>query len=459
MHIKNQIIPNGKTNTDHLKILRRGVGVWNQWRQDNLNIIPWLVNSILVNKNLDDIDFSKMTLAGSNLNFTSLNRANLSYTNLYGARGCVEFNEANLYAAEFYIPSPDAWLGPRTYLGNSEFNKADLRYVNMMNIIAPESKFNFADIRYAKCSGSYLGYSEFKGASLSGANFVNARLTECDFSNADLSEANFNGAQMNDVNLTNTNLEKTDFSFTNLSGANLKGAKLIGTNLTGAQMQNANLEEAVLQECYVFAASAWEISGTPATQSNLIITPEGSPKIKVDNLKIAQFIYLLIDNKNIRDTIQTIGKNAVLILGRFSLQRKEVLDAIAEKVRSLGFIPIIFDFDRPMNNDLTETITILAGLSLFVVADVTSPKSVPMELHAIIPNFMVPIVPIIQNCESPFLMFQDLQNKYDWVLDVIVYDNKEDLIKSFDSAVIKPALEMHDVLMVRKDRSMRTKHI
>jgi hypothetical protein len=49
-------------------------------------------------------------------------------------------------------------------------------------------------------------------------------------------------------------------------------------------------------------------------QQNLIITDRDQPVITVDNIKVAQFIYLLLDNKEIRDVIDTIGRKLVLIL-------------------------------------------------------------------------------------------------------------------------------------------------
>ncbi len=52
-------------------------------------------------------------------------------------------------------------------------------------------------------------------------------------------------------------------------------------------------------------------------QQNLIITHPREPKVMVDNIEVAQFIYLLLHNQNIRDVIDTITSKAVLILGRF----------------------------------------------------------------------------------------------------------------------------------------------
>jgi len=104
-----------------------------------------------------------------------------------------------------------------------------------------------------------------------------------------------------------------------------------------------------------------------------------SPQIQVDNLEVAQFMYLLLSREKLRGVITTIGEKAVLILGRFT-ERKELLDCMADKLWSLGYLPMIFDFDRPTDRDLTETVRILAGLSRFVIADITNPRSVPLEL-------------------------------------------------------------------------------
>jgi len=59
-----------------------------------------------------------------------------------------------------------------------------------------------------------------------------------------------------------------------------------------------------------------------ATQSNLVITPDEESKIEVNNLEVAQFIHLLLNNAKIRDVIDTITSKVVLIVGRFTPQRK-----------------------------------------------------------------------------------------------------------------------------------------
>ena len=51
-----------------------------------------------------------------------------------------------------------------------------------------------------------------------------------------------------------------------------------------------------------------------------------------------------------------------------------------------------------------------------MIADVTNPKSAPLELQATVPEIMIPFLPIIEEGEKPFAMLQDLWIKYrDWV--------------------------------------------
>ena len=69
---------------------------------------------------------------------------------------------------------------------------------------------------------------------------------------------------------------------------------------------------------------------------------------------------------------------------------------------------MVFNFDKPETKDFTETVRLLAGLSKFVIADFTNPKSAPYELEAIVSETMIPFQPIIEAGETPFAMLQDL---------------------------------------------------
>src|SRR5438045_5221345 len=81
-----------------------------------------------------------------------------------------------------------------------------------------------------------------------------------------------------------------------------------------ATLVKTNCSEAILTNCRVYGISAWNVQLDRAKQENLVITDYDEPTIMVDNLKIAQFIYLLLNNEEIRDAIDTMRKKPSLFL-------------------------------------------------------------------------------------------------------------------------------------------------
>ena len=109
-------------------------------------------------------------------------------------------------------------------------------------------------------------------------------------------------------------------------------------------------------------------------------------------------------------------------------------------------------FERPTDRDITETVKVLAGLSRFVIADITNPRSVPLELQATVPDYIVPFVTILQRGQPAFGMFDDLPRKYHWALPLLEYNNAETLLAAFESKVIGPALEKLEEVRQQKAR-------
>jgi hypothetical protein len=174
----------------------------------------------------------------------------------------------------------------------------------------------------------------------------------------------------------------------------LRNATLVGADLRGALLEGTKLLNADISGSRIYGISVWDVKTAGLTQENLVITPPGQSEITVDSIEVAQFTYLLLNNRSIREVIDTISQKGVLILGRFTKERKAVLDAIRDRLRKLGFVPMMFDFEKPKQRDFTETIKTLAGLSRFIIADITNPKSSPLELQATMPDYMIPFVPI-----------------------------------------------------------------
>ena len=50
------------------------------------------------------------------------------------------------------------------------------------------------------------------------------------------------------------------------------------------------------------------------------------PGITIDDIEVAQFIFLMLNNPKIRGVLESVTSKVVLILGRFTEERKKVLD-------------------------------------------------------------------------------------------------------------------------------------
>src|SRR5271166_437342 len=116
--------------------------------------------------------------------------------------------------------------------------------------------------------------------------------------------------------------EKNPASLPDLSGADLSGANLSGADLSGAYLRGADLiqtrlidtdfRQANLTGSSIYGIAAWDVKLNAETQQqNLIITPRREAVIMVDNIKVAQFIYLLLNNQEIREVIDTITSKGV----------------------------------------------------------------------------------------------------------------------------------------------------
>jgi uncharacterized protein YjbI with pentapeptide repeats len=304
-----------------------------------------------------------------------------------------------------------------------------------------------------------LSFADLRGADLRGASLKAARLSGADLSSADLSEANLGDAYFSGATLSGCDLKEADLSGANLFGVNLSEARLCGASLEGANfgqadfrgadLSNANLTwtnavetnftNANLTGCRVYGISAWGLKLDGATQQDLIITPDGEPEITVDNIEVAQFVYLLLHNEKIRAVIDTITSKSVLILGRFTPARKAVLDAMRDELRRRGYLPILFDFDKPASRDITETVSLLARMARFVLADITDAKSIPQELSLIVPDLpSVPVQPLLLKGSAEYSMFEHFR-RYPWVLPIHHYDSPEQLIGDLGRKVIHPA--------------------
>jgi uncharacterized protein YjbI with pentapeptide repeats len=292
---------------------------------------------------------------------------------------------------------------------------------------------------------------DLKGARLSRMDLKGANLSEVDLRQADLSGAKLSVAKLRKADLYNARLIGADLTEADLVGAALIDTDLTGANLIRADLMHARLAETIVENadfngCRTYGISAWNLRGVPRDQLDLIITRDDEPIVTIDNLEVAQFIYLLLNNQKIRHVIDTITSKVVLILGRFTEERKSVLEAIRGELRRNNLTPILFDFEKPASKDLTGTVETLARMARFIIADLTDPSSIPHELATIVPSLRTtPVLPIKVMGSTGYSMFEDWRRSYSWVLDTYEYADGDSLISNLPK-VIAPAVRMAEEL-------------
>ncbi len=135
---------------EHLDVLRQGMTIWNQWREEHLGLQPDLSEADLSSTILREIDLTGANLKLAHLNGIDLNRANLRGAYLDGA----SLNEA--------------------YVVDANLFRASLTEVDLTKAILNES-----DLRWTNLSMANLSEAE-----LYGVNFSDALLEDADFSKA-----------------------------------------------------------------------------------------------------------------------------------------------------------------------------------------------------------------------------------------------------------------------------------
>lgn len=310
------------------------------------------------------------------------------------------------------------------------------------------------DLRYFHFDERDLSATRFEHANFANATayrasgaprFSYCNLTRSKWNRAELSNAQFHQCNLHEATFSRTSLQDADFSGCDLRHVSFRRAQLQGANFAGVDLRHADLTEAhcdaaIFTGAKVYGTSLWNLKGTPGDQSDLVISHEHDPRLTVDNLEMAQFIHMLVDNRKVRDAIDSITAKVVLILGRFSKDRLPVLQRLRTELRARNLTPILFDFDKPASKDTTATVDLLARMARFIIADLTDPSSIPHELATIIPHLRTtPVQALRELGTEGYSMFKDFE-KYPWVLPLHEYRSPEWLIANIWT-VVEPANE------------------
>ena len=370
-------------NPEHLEILKQGVEVWNEWRKKNPDLKPDLSGAILVN--------------------TYLHRVNLRKADLF---------KANLSEA---------------ILDSADLREADLREASLFGTTFESANLRRADLRSASLVGAFLDHTILVRAKLNGA---------------DLWGASLEGAYLIEADLRDTNLFRAYFW-----GAHLKRANLERAMLRYACLVNADLRGAIISNSPVYGISAWDIRTDEKTrQESLLITPWDENGITVDDLEIAQFLYMVINNEKLGHFVKVMRTSAVLILGSFGNdQSQALLEKLKKELSARGFIPIIFNFDISETNFPMETVRTLALLSNFIVIDLSEPAGQLAEMAALVPDTFVPFIQIA--CEGSHVTWM-LKGPQSWVSKIIRYSEPDlqDLPAFIEKNILPCAKEINGQL-------------
>ncbi len=171
-------------NKKHLKVFRRGVTVWNKWRDKNPDVIPELTGLELNDEDLDGINLSKADLRGVKLQGVSLNSSLLENANLEGS---------------------------------------DLKSVFFLSANLSDANFSNANLKYAK--------------------FNNSKLIKLSFYKTSLSHVSFFFANLNDVNFTNAKIVNSDFNEANCNRAVFDNAFICNCSVYGASFWECSFKE------------------------------------------------------------------------------------------------------------------------------------------------------------------------------------------------------------------------
>ena len=158
-----------------------------------------------------------------------------------------------------------------------------------------------------------------------------------------------------------------------------------------------------------------------------------------------------LDGAGVSRMLSDVASRSVLILGRFTENRKPVLELIRRKIATppLGYVPILFDFERPRDRTMIESVLRFAAVSRFVIADLSDPKWVLAELQQIVRSFRsLPVVPILQAQLQEREVVDEFEG-YTSVHPVVRYQDMSHLEDMLDAAVVKPAEALYASLRPR----------
>jgi hypothetical protein len=149
---------------------------------------------------------------------------------------------------------------------------------------------------------------------------------------------------------------------------------------------------------------------------DLVISKDKQPHITVDDIEVAQFIYMILDNKKVKNVIDTLKTKAILILSSFDEESMLIHSILKDTIRSHGYLPLLFDFKAPYTQELMETVKTMALLSCFVIVDLSRRSGQLHELASLVRDTYIPFTTIAREGTKITTMQREFRHYY-WYKD------------------------------------------
>ncbi|MCC3421240.1 MAG: pentapeptide repeat-containing protein [Microcoleus sp. PH2017_29_MFU_D_A] len=190
-----------------------------------------LVGANVSNANLANANLWYAELSGANLENANLNNVNLVKTNLTGTNFC---------AAKWQNINTESALFCHTIIPNGSYKSDPVRVIETQELLR---RYAAGERRF---EGIVLYRADLRGVDLHNIIMPNAHLANANLSGANLQEScltnvNFRGTDLSGANLKNSCLDSADLSYANLKGANLLTLDMNGVNFTDANLLSAKI--------------------------------------------------------------------------------------------------------------------------------------------------------------------------------------------------------------------------
>ena len=204
-------------NPEHVEILKQGVEVWNQWREENPDVRP----------DLQRIEMKGCQLTGINFREAILDEANFMNSNL---------SNSNMYQASLSVASFRQAILNDVILNEANLSRADLVWADLRESGLVKTDLFDSDLRS----------TIFAGAQLKEANFDNAVLGDTSFRNTDLSHVkglnschHFAPSSIDHITLkSSSNLPDGFLRGVGYTDWEIEQSKLYNPNLTNAEIND-----------------------------------------------------------------------------------------------------------------------------------------------------------------------------------------------------------------------------